>query len=70
MISTSNDQCNLNTPMPVIAASYLGPSLVPNQDAAWDEANLPLNPDDLVKKSWDSPCGVLAGSSNWSAVAP
>jgi hypothetical protein len=55
MISTSSDQCNLNTPMPVIAASYLGPSLVPNQDAAWDEAKLPLNPDDLVQKIMGQP---------------
>jgi hypothetical protein len=55
MISTSNDQCILNIPMPVIAASYLGPSLVPNQDAAWDEAKLPLNPDDLVQKIMGQP---------------
>ena len=41
--------------MPVIAASYLGPSLVPNQDAVWDEAKLPLNPDDLVQKIMGQP---------------
>jgi len=58
--------------MPVIAASYLGPSLVPNQDAAWDEAKLPLSPDDLVQKMMGQPmrragrfiklvcCGALA----------
>lgn len=55
MISTSNDQCKLKNPMPVIAASYLGPSLVPNRDAAWDEAKLPLNPDDLVQKIMGQP---------------
>ena len=41
--------------MPVIAASYLGPALVPNQDAAWDEAKLPLNTDDLVQKIMGQP---------------
>ena len=33
----------------VIAASYLGPSLSPNGDLPWDEANLPLNCDELVQ---------------------
>ena len=55
MTSTSNDQRNLNKPMPVIAASYLGPALVPNEDVAWDEAKLPLNPDDLVQKIMGQP---------------
>ena len=41
--------------MPVIAAGYLGPSLFPNQDAAWDEAKLPLNPDDLVQQIMGQP---------------
>ena len=41
--------------MPVIAASYLGPGLVPNQDVVWDEAKLPLNPDDLVQKIMGQP---------------
>jgi len=41
--------------MPVLAASYLGPTLVPNQDVAWDEAALPLNPDDLVQKIMGQP---------------
>jgi hypothetical protein len=50
MIHTLNDQRKLNASMPVIAASYLGPALVPNQDVAWDEAKLPLNPDDLVQE--------------------
>ncbi len=41
--------------MPVMAAGYLGPSLEPNQDTAWDEAKLPLNPDDLVQKMMGQP---------------
>lgn len=41
--------------MPVMAASYLGPALVPNQDVAWDEEKLPLNPDDLVQKIMGQP---------------
>jgi hypothetical protein len=58
--------------LPVIAAGYLGPALVPNSDAAWEEAKLPLHPDDLVKKMMGQPmrragrfiklvcCGALA----------
>lgn len=41
--------------MPVIAAGFLGPSLTPNQDAVWDEAMLPFNPDDLVQKMMGQP---------------
>lgn len=44
-----------NAPLPVLAASYLGPALVPNQDVVWDEAKLPLNPDDLVKEIMGQP---------------
>jgi Beta-ketoacyl synthase, N-terminal domain len=40
---------------PVIAASYLGPALTLNLDAAWNEAKLPLNPDDLVQKIMGQP---------------
>jgi Beta-ketoacyl synthase, N-terminal domain len=40
---------------PVIAASYLGPALTPNMDAAWNEAKLPLNPDDLVQEIMGQP---------------
>jgi hypothetical protein len=54
-MQTLNDQRKLNAPMPVIAASYLGPALVPNQDIAWDEAKLPLNPDDLVQEIMGQP---------------
>ena len=58
--------------MPVIAASFLGPSLIPNLDAAWDEAQLPFNADELVQKIMGQPmrragrfikivcCGALA----------
>ena len=49
-----NDNNTISS-IPVIAASYLGPALVPNQDAAWDEAGLPLNPDDLVQKIMGQP---------------
>ena len=41
--------------MPVISAGYLGPSLTPNQEGDWDEAMLPLNPDDLVQKMMGQP---------------
>lgn len=46
---------NQKNSMPVIAASYLGPSLAPNADDPWDEAELPLNPDDLVQKIMGQP---------------
>jgi len=58
--------------MPVIAASYIGPALVPNRDAAWEEEKLPLNTDDLVAEIMGQPmrragrfikmvcCGALA----------
>ena len=41
--------------MPVIAASYIGPSLTPNQDALWKEDNLPLNTDGLVNEIMGQP---------------
>lgn len=50
-----NAQQKLNVSLPVIAAGYLGPALVPNQDAAWDEAKLPANADDLVQKIMGQP---------------
>jgi hypothetical protein len=55
MISTISTQQKPNTSMPVVAASYLGPSLSPNLDMAWDEARLPLNPDELVQKIMGQP---------------
>ena len=57
---------------PVVAASFLGPSLTPNHDVAWDESKLPLSLDDLVLKIMGQPlrragrfiklvcCGALA----------
>ena len=41
--------------MPVIAASFLGPSLTANRDTAWEEALLPLNADDLVQEIMGQP---------------
>jgi hypothetical protein len=41
--------------MPVISAGYLGPSLTPNEEAAWEEARLPFNPDALVQKMMGQP---------------
>ncbi len=35
-------------PVSVIAAGYVGPSLAPNEDASWREADLPYNCDALV----------------------
>ena len=58
--------------MPVLAASFLGPALTLNHDAAWSEALLPLNADDLVQEIMGQPmrragrfiklvcCGALA----------
>lgn len=36
--------------MPVIAASYIGPSLMLNRNALWEENELPLNADGLVQE--------------------
>ncbi len=41
--------------MPVIAASYIGPSLMPNRDALWEEYELPLNTDALVNEVMGQP---------------
>lgn len=72
MTQIENKQNNTSSAMPVIAASYLGPALQPNCDAAWEEALLPLNADDLVQKVMGQPmrragrfiklvcCGALA----------
>ncbi|HPD57545.1 MAG TPA: beta-ketoacyl synthase N-terminal-like domain-containing protein [Smithellaceae bacterium] len=66
------EQNIFTSPVPVIAASYLGPALIANQDADWDEKKLPLSPDDLVQKIIGQPmrragrfiklvcCGALA----------
>ncbi len=44
-----------NSSLPVVAASYLSPALIPNADGDWDERRLPLNPDDLVQKMMGQP---------------
>jgi len=41
--------------MPVIAASYIGPALMPNRDALWEENELPLNADALVNEVMGQP---------------
>ena len=41
--------------MSVIAASCIGPSLVPNEDLPWNEASMPLGCDDLVQKVLGQP---------------
>ena len=41
--------------MPVIAASYIGPSLMPNRDTLWKESKLPLNTDGLVNEIMGQP---------------
>jgi hypothetical protein len=55
MNTPMNNKNKLISSMPVIAASYLGPALTPNLDVAWDEAQLPFNPDDLVQKIMGQP---------------
>jgi len=45
----------INDPVPIIAASFLGPSLSPNEDLTWDEAAMPYNCDDLVLKVLGQP---------------
>ncbi|MBN1474726.1 MAG: hypothetical protein JW914_08930 [Syntrophaceae bacterium] len=69
----SLDETNIfKEPLPVIAASFVGPALVANGDALWEEAKLPLSPDELVQKIMGQPmrragrfiklvcCGALA----------
>jgi hypothetical protein len=73
MMNIKIDDHNIFTePMAVIAASYIGPSLVPDQDLLWNEQKLPLNTDDLVAAVMGQPmrragrfikmvcCGALA----------
>jgi hypothetical protein len=55
MTKYSTKQKSNSSTIPVIAASYLGPALAPNMDAAWDEAKLPLNADELVLKIMGQP---------------
>jgi hypothetical protein len=56
MMSIKNTKQNkLNFTMPVIAASYIGPSLMPNRDTLWKESKLPLNTDGLVNEIMGQP---------------
>ncbi|HLZ18745.1 MAG TPA: beta-ketoacyl synthase N-terminal-like domain-containing protein [Smithellaceae bacterium] len=50
-----NDQQKNYFPVSVLAASFLGPSLSPNEDRPWDEASMPFNCDDLVLKVLGQP---------------
>lgn len=52
----SSDASSIIPPvMPVIATSYIGPSLTPNRNALWDESELPLNVDALVNDIMGQP---------------
>jgi hypothetical protein len=53
--SKLTETLNIGSNLPVIAASYIGPALLPNADAAWEERALPLNADDLVQKVMGQP---------------
>ena len=55
MNTTINNQKKSVSSMLVIAASYIGPALAPNRDAAWEEKRLPLNADDLVAEIMGQP---------------
>lgn len=67
--------------LPVLAAGYLGPALIPNADGSWEEQRLPADPDDLVRKMMGQPmrragrfiklvcCGALACMSRVSEEA-
>jgi hypothetical protein len=50
-----NVQQKPDSSMSVIAASYLGPSLTPNEDSCWEEAILPRNCDELVQNVLGQP---------------
>ncbi len=41
--------------LPVIAASYIGPALVPDRDVTCEEEKLPLNADDLIAEIMGQP---------------
>ncbi len=43
-----SDPVRKDFPLSVLAASFLGPSLSPNEDAPWDEASIPRGCDELV----------------------
>jgi hypothetical protein len=55
MSTKNNKQIKSQMAMPVIAASYIGPSLTPNRDAFWEENKLPHNADGLVNEIMGQP---------------
>jgi hypothetical protein len=55
-MSIENNKQNKSTAaMPVIAASYIGPPLMPNRNALWEEYELPLSADGLVQEVMGQP---------------
>jgi len=52
---SSSSEKKIISAMPVIAASYIGPALLPNRDVAWEEEKLPLNADNLVAEIMGQP---------------
>jgi hypothetical protein len=55
MTTKNNKPQKRNAAVPVIAASYIGPSLMPNRHALWEENELPLNVDALVNEIMGQP---------------
>jgi len=55
MNQIKNKQKKITSPIPVLAAGYLGPGLQPNHDADWQEELLPLNVDNLVQEITGQP---------------
>lgn len=46
---------NADTPLPVLAAGFIGPALAPNGNALWRETELPRNADGLVQEIMGQP---------------
>ncbi|HNZ64506.1 MAG TPA: hypothetical protein PKJ10_01605 [Smithella sp.] len=54
-MNANNKPLTSHSITPVIAASYIGPSLMPNGNALWEEHELPLNADGLVQDIMGQP---------------
>ncbi len=54
-MNANNKPLTSHSITPVIAASYIGPSLMPNGNALWKEHELPLNADGLVQDIMGQP---------------
>jgi len=77
----ANEKDKTVNSLPIRAAGYLGPALIPNADGIWEEQKLPANPDELVQKMMGQPmrragrfiklvcCGALACMSRVSEEA-